>query len=55
MKFGEPIVLHDLDSRAIVGRIEVELKRLIGDLRELRAQELASIPLPRKRLEVSDF
>lgn len=55
VKFGEPIVIHDLDSRAIVGRIEQELKRLIGDLREIRAEELAAIPLPRKRLETSDF
>jgi 1-acyl-sn-glycerol-3-phosphate acyltransferase len=55
IKFGEPVILHDLDGRKIVGRIEEELKRLIGDLREIRAGELASMRLPRKRLETSDF
>lgn len=50
IKFGEPVIMHDLESRAIVGRIEVELKRLIGDLREMRAAELESMRLPKKRL-----
>lgn len=42
VKFGKPIVLHELDSRAIVGRIERELRSLIGDLRAIRAEERAA-------------
>ena len=50
IKFGEPVTMHNLDGRTIVVRIEQELKRLIGELRELRAAELAAMRLPKKRL-----
>lgn len=50
IKFGEPVILHELDSRGIVTRVDADLRRLLGDLRAMRAEELAVNRLPPVRL-----
>jgi 1-acyl-sn-glycerol-3-phosphate acyltransferase len=39
VKFGPPMDLKDLKAAAIVPKVEAELRRLIGELRELRRRE----------------
>ena len=46
IKFGKPILLHELDGRAIVAAIDVELRKLIVDLRTLEARERAEARMP---------
>jgi 1-acyl-sn-glycerol-3-phosphate acyltransferase len=50
IKFGQPIVMHDMEKEAITRRIDVEIRKLFGELREMRAAEVAANRMPKKKL-----
>ncbi|MGC4056839.1 MAG: lysophospholipid acyltransferase family protein [Chitinophagaceae bacterium] len=39
VKYGKPLMLHDLDNKQIMGTVESEIRRLIAELRAMRAEE----------------
>ena len=50
VKFGRPMILHDRDSKAIVGAIDAEFHRLLGELRDAERRERIDARMPKRTL-----
>lgn len=50
VKFGKPIAMHEMEKDEITQRIDREIRKLFGELREMRAAEVAALRMPPKRL-----